>query len=67
MFGGQRDGEWSVGMCRRGNRLSIWAELCLFVFVFGGQRDGDSLIPSGALYDQHALQRGFWLPTESFM
>jgi len=27
--------------------------------VFGGQRYGDSLVPSGGLHVQHALQRGF--------
>ena len=31
--------------------------------MFGGQRYGDSLVPSGGLRDQHALQRGFAIRT----
>jgi hypothetical protein len=36
---------------QKGNRLSL--------FVFGGLRYGDILVPSVGLHDQHALQRGF--------
>ena len=61
---GKRVGHWSSVLCLVGSGMAtVWYRLegCVVEgsFVFGGQRYGDSLVPSGGLHNQHALQRGF--------